>query len=174
MVSEELKVRFFEALDREEGGVTAAARVVGVNRHTAFGWARRAGVRGRGKPGRAAHPGRAEYDRLRALGVRRRDAALRVGVHERTAEDWDKGIRKINGSRLHPDGRRVDYKAGVISYVDGNQPPPVTALEATLHPRFLTLVERERIADLRRQGASLREIGRQLGRPASTIKRELD
>jgi IS30 family transposase len=44
----------------------------------------------------------------------------------------------------------------------------------TLHPRFLTLAERERIADLRRDGASLRAIGRALGRPASTIKREID
>jgi IS30 family transposase len=44
----------------------------------------------------------------------------------------------------------------------------------TLHPRFLTLAEREQIADLRRDGASLRAIGRVLGRPASTIKREID
>ena len=50
----------------------------------------------------------------------------------------------------------------------------MAAVEAELHPRFLTIVERETIADLRRQGASLRAIGRVLGRPASTIKRELD
>ena len=43
-----------------------------------------------------------------------------------------------------------------------------------LHPRFLTLTERETIADMRREGASLRAIGRELGRPASTIKREID
>ncbi|MGC0317513.1 transposase-like protein, partial [Kitasatospora acidiphila] len=41
---EALKARFFEALDREEdGSITAAARAVGVNRNTAFGWARQAG-----------------------------------------------------------------------------------------------------------------------------------
>ena len=173
MVSEELKARFFQALDRE-GGVTAAARVVGVNPNTAFGWARKAGVRGRGVPGRQGHPGRAEYDRLRAAGVRRRDAALQIGVNERTARDWDKGIRKIGDSRLHPDGRRVDYKTGVTTYAAGQQKPSITALEAQLHPRFLTLAERETIADLRRQDLSLREIGRRLGRPASTVKRELD
>ena len=173
MVSEEVKVRFFEALDRE-GGVTAAARMVGVNPNTASGWARKAGVRGRGMPGRGGHPGRAEYDRLRASGVRRRDAAVQAGVNERTARDWDKGIRKTNGSRLYPDGRLVDYKAGVTTHVDKRQSPSMTALEAQLHPRFLTLAEREKIADLRRQNLSLREIGRQLGRPASTIKRELD
>lgn len=36
------------------------------------------------------------------------------------------------------------------------------------------MIERETIADLRRQDLSLRAIGRVLGRPASTIKRELD
>ncbi|WP_345215505.1 IS30 family transposase, partial [Georgenia halophila] len=111
---------------------------------------------------------------MRASGFRRRDAAVRVGVNERTARDWDKGIRKSNSSRLHPDGRRVDYKTGVTTHVDGQQSPRMTALEADLHPRFLTLSEREKIADLHGQRASLREIGRHLGRPASTIKRELD
>ncbi len=101
-------------------------------------------------------------------------AAARVGVNPRTAQDWDKGIRKINGSRLHPDGRWVNYKTGVSTHVEGQQAPTVSALEAQLHPRYLTLVEREKIADLRRGNASLREIGRQLGRSASTIKRELD
>jgi IS30 family transposase len=94
-------------------------------------------------------------------------------VNERTARDWDKGIRKIGDARLHPDGRLVDYTTGMTTYVDQTS-PPVAALEAELHPRFLTLVERETIADLRRQNKSLREIGRRLGRPASTIKRELD
>lgn len=173
MVSEELKVRFFEALDREDGNISSSARAVGVSRDTAFGWARKAGIRGRGKSGTGGHPGRAEYDRLRACGVRRSDAVAQVGVNERTARDWDKGIRKIGDTRLHPDGRRVDYTTGMTTYVDGSQ-PPVRALEADLHPRFLTLVERETIADLHRQHASLREIGRRLGRPASTIKRELD
>lgn len=41
---EGLKARFFEALDRENGSVTGAARAVGVNRATAFGWARKDGV----------------------------------------------------------------------------------------------------------------------------------
>ena len=138
---------------------------------TAFGWARKAGIRGRGKTGTAGHPGRAEYDRLRAAGVRRRDAAARVGVHERTARDWDRGIRKIGNARLRPDGRRIDYKTAVSTTVSA---PSLSAVEAELHPRFLTVTERELIADLRRQGESLRAIGRALGRPASTIKREID
>jgi transposase, IS30 family len=116
VVSEELRAGFFEALDRENGSISGAARVVGVNRATASGWARKVGVRGRGKTGTAGHPGRAEYDRLRASGVRRRDAAAQVGVHERTARDWDRGIRKIGDARLHSDGRRIDYKTSVGVY----------------------------------------------------------
>jgi IS30 family transposase len=52
--------------------------------------------------------------------------------------------------------------------------PSVVAVEAELHPRFLTVTERELIADLRCQGESLRAIGRALGRPAFTVKREID
>lgn len=166
---EALKARFFEALDQEDGNVVAAARAVGLNRNTAATWARKAGVRGRGKPRPPAHPGRAEYERLRAAGVRRRDAAAQAGVHERTAEDWDQGIRQIGHSRLHPDGRMIVYKTGVTIIK-----PPLAAVDAQLHPRFLTVAERETIADMRRAGHSLRAIGRVLGRPASTVKREID
>lgn len=173
MVSAGLRERFFEALDREGGSISAAARAVGISVSTAFGWARKAGVRGRGKTGTAGHPGRAEYDRLRAAGVRRRDAAARVGVHERTAKDWDRGIRKVGNGRLHPDGRRIVYKTGVSTTVRAAS-ASLSAIEAELHPRFLTVTERELIADLRRQGESLRAIGRALGRPASTVKREID
>lgn len=171
---EVLKARFFEALDREGGSITAAARAVGVNRNTAFGWARQAGVRGRGKPGTSGHPGRAEYERLRAAGVRRRDAAAQVGVHERTAQDWDQGIRQIGHSRLRADGRLIDYKTGVTTTGASTTQSSLAAVDARLHPRFLTVTERETIADMHRAGHSLRAIGRALGRPASTIKREID
>ncbi|WP_253730543.1 IS30 family transposase [Lentzea flava] len=103
----------------------------------------------------------------------RRDAAAQAGVHERTARDWDRGIRKIGNARLHPDGRRIDYKTGVSTTVCA-APASLSAVEAELHPRFLTVTERELISDLRRQGESLRAIGRALGRPASTVKREID
>lgn len=169
-----LKVRFFEALDREDGNVSAAARCVGVNRNTAFGWVRQAGVQGRGKSGRAEHSGRGRYEELRSSGISRREAAREVGVHLRTAQDWDGGIRKIGGARLHPDGRRIDYKTGMTTFVTAAQRPSLARIESTLHPRYLTVTDREQIADLRRAGCSLREIGRRLGRAASTVKREID
>jgi IS30 family transposase len=174
VLSPELRERFFEALEREGGNVSVASRAVGVNLNTAFGWVRRAGLRGRGRTGQGAHPGRGEYDRLRGERVSRKEAARRVGVNVRTAQDWDHGVRSIGPTRIYPDGRKVDYRTGVTTMVTASQPPTVRSLEAELHPRFLTLLERETVADLHRQGASLRAIGRELGRPASTIKREID
>ena len=173
MHSRELKDQFFEVLWREGGNIAAAARAVGLSVNSGYSLARRADVRGRGNPYRHGHPGRAEYERLRALGVRRAIAARQAGVSEGTARDWDHGVRRVGNARLHPDGRRADYTTGMTTYVDLPR-PTLSAVEAELHPRFLTLIEREAIADLHRQQVPLRVIGRQLGRSASTIKRELD
>ncbi|MGQ2916264.1 helix-turn-helix domain-containing protein, partial [Microbacterium aurantiacum] len=52
-----------------------------------------------------------------------------------------------------------------------SSPPPAVAEQ--VGTRLLSLLEREKIADLRRAGLSLRAIGRELGRPASTVMREL-
>ena len=49
--------------------------------------------------------------------------------------------------------------------------PPMTLVEPT--GRYLSFVEREEIAILRAQGHGPREIGRRIGRDASTISREL-
>ncbi|MFI5616654.1 IS30 family transposase [Streptomyces sp. NPDC051567] len=52
-------------------------------------------------------------------------------------------------------------------------PVGLAALEKHLHPRFLTLAEREQIRDLHAAGQSLRAIGQALCRPASTVMREI-
>jgi len=166
-VSVEFRAVFFEVFDRV-GSVAVAAREAGVNANTAYGWVYRAGRRS--MPASRRHPGRDEYERLRSQGVARRRAAQRVGVNERTAKDWDWGVRKAGSSRTYRDGRRVDYNTGVTTRVS----PSLTALDKQLHSRFLTVAERETIADMRRGGRSLHAIGRALGRPASTVKREID
>jgi transposase, IS30 family len=166
-VSVEFKAAFFEVFDRV-GSVAVAAREAGVNANTAYGWVYRVGRRS--MPASRRHPGRDEYERLRSQGVARRRAAQRVGVNERTAKDWDWGVRKAGSSRTYRDGRRVDYNTGVTTRVS----PSLTALDKQLHSRFLTVAERETIADMRRGGGSLQAIGRALGRPASTVKREID
>lgn len=165
-----LRAEFFELLD-VVGSVTVAARQLGVSRNTAFGWARAAGV----KSVRQSAPAKAEFLALRAQGVSQGRAADRVGVNVRSARDWERGIRRSRGSRFYPDGRRVDYVSGETTMESMSSPPAkLLVLEKRLHPRFLSLEERERIADLTREGRSLRSIGRELGRPASTVKRELD
>ena len=162
----EQRSAFFEVLDRV-GSVTLAARELGLNRNTCFGWARKAGIRSNGTPGRGEHPGKGAYVRLRSGGTRRAVAARAVGVNIRTARDWDQGIRHTGNARTYPDGRRVDYTRGVTTHVQ------VPALDRVLDPRFLSLLEREIIRDMRAEGASLRAIAAVLGRPASTISREL-
>ncbi|WP_460818370.1 IS30 family transposase [Microbacterium petrolearium] len=102
----------------------------------------------------------------------RREAAAQVGIHERTARDWDHGVRHSRNSRFYPDGRRVDYATGRTTMESMTSPPP--AIPEQVGSRLLSLAEREKIADLSRLKWSLRAIGRELGRPASTIKRELD
>ena len=50
---------------------------------------------------------------------------------------------------------------------------PLRMLEADRHTRYLSSIERERLAVLRREGLSMREISRRLGRSPSTISWEL-
>jgi transposase, IS30 family len=162
-----------EFLDRLDvvGSVTAVTRELGGNRNTAYGWARQAGRRSMRMARR--HPRRGEYEQLRAQGVPRRTAAGQVGVNERTAKDWDYGVRKSRNTRTYPNGLRVDYATGTITMVDVNSSTKLPALDKQLHPRFLSLAEREQIRDLRAVGHSLRAIGKALERPASTILREI-
>lgn len=51
--------------------------------------------------------------------------------------------------------------------------PPLRRVEQDRSERYLSLLERQRIATLRRQGLSMREIARRLGRSPSTISREV-
>lgn len=177
MSFEELKAAFLAAVDECDGNLRAAAQLVGANPNSVYAWAREAGVQGRGKSVGCSrgHPRRGEYEQLRKAGVPRSRAAAQVGVNIRTARDWDQGVRKLGNSRLYPDGRRIDYSTGQVTMVDVNPAGPgIGDLTRELDPRYLTLREREKIADLHREGASIRQIARALARPASTVKRELD
>ncbi len=161
----------FLALLEVVKSVTVAARELGINPSTAAGWARQAGVRSIRMP----HPARAAYAALRAAGVSRPAAATQVGINVRTAQDWDHGVRHLRNSRFYPDGRRVDYTTGQTTMESLTSPSPgLPMVEQVLDPRFLSLTDREQIADLWRDGQSFRAIGRTLGRHASTIKREID
>lgn len=83
-----------------------------------------------------------------AAGLSSEDAALEAGVSQPVGTRW---FRKAGG-----------------------MPPAMFRPSAKpLCGRYLPLVEREEIALLRVQAHSMREIGRRLGRAASTISREL-
>lgn len=168
----ELKPRFLDRM-MVIGSATVVARELGLNIQTAYAWARQAGMKSR----RISHERKAEYFALRKAGHSQASAAGQVGVHVRTCRDWDHGTQRSRGSRFYADGRRVNYATGETTMETMTTPSSfsgLAALEKELHPRFLTLPERELIADYRRDGHSLREIGRRLGRAASTIKREID
>lgn len=158
----EQKAQFFAIFERL-GSVSAAAREAGFPIVTCYQWLVKAGVEVR----RVGRERREEYFRLRADGVHRRDAALRVGVNVRTAADWDQGIRHSRNRRVYSDGRVIDYNNGVTTMtVPG-------ASAASIDPRFLSIEEREAIRDMTAAGASMRSIAATLRRAPSTISREL-
>ena len=165
----------FFLLFSQLGSVTSAAAELGLNRNTCYQWVRRAGL----ARNRTDGPTRQDFRALREAGLTRREAARELGIHLTTADEWDSGIRRTKNGRIYPDGRRIDYTSGVTTLTSPTQIPGrvmlprLAALEKPLDPRFLSLQERERIADLRNKGVGVREMARELGRPASTISREL-
>ncbi|MGW9405428.1 IS30 family transposase [Arthrobacter sp. NPDC055585] len=91
------------------------------------------------------------------------EAARKIGVEPERARRW------LTRSRAGARFRAGQAGAGYNDAVDLRS-------ELPSHPgngRCLSLTEREQIQDLRRAGESVRSIGRALGRPASTISREL-
>jgi IS30 family transposase len=105
-----------------------------------------------GSLGRPPVAGRAEQElfwQAVATGLNSEDAALKAGLSQAV-------------------GPRLFRKAG------GMPPAKFRSSAKPLSGRYLSLVEREEIALLNARGHSIREIGRRLGRPGSTISRELD
>ncbi|MEY9879526.1 IS30 family transposase [Bradyrhizobium sp. USDA 329] len=102
-------------------------------------------------PGRPSAAGRDEQNRFWkaiATGQSSEDAAFEAGLSQ-------------------PVGSRLFRKAG------GMPPAMFRSSAKPLSGRYLSLAEREGIALLKVQGHSIREIGRRLGRDASTVSREL-
>ena len=109
-----------------------------------------------GRPGVAPQTAkREEFTRLIAEGLSIAEAARRVGIHYRTGRRWLRG-------------RTVRLPSGVA-----RQYAPVIIVEAPVSARFLSEDERVTIADLRRRGHTIRDIGARLGRAPSTVSREL-
>ncbi|MEO6794683.1 MAG: IS30 family transposase [Mycobacterium sp.] len=100
-------------------------------------------------------------------------AAREVGVNERTARDWRKGIRRVANTRIYPDGRVVDsgrgtvYKVPVTSVTCDDAEPPA------ISDRYLSVQDRIAIADGLVLKESLRAIATRIGKNVSTVSREV-
>lgn len=172
----ELKVEFLR-LVRERQIISTVARELGIHRPTAYAWARKAGIST--SEARSVNPRREKFLRLRQAGLTRAEARARVGADARSATDWDKGITIINRGRVYPDGRVVRYPEQNNGSVPERRSRAIggsvdlNIVEKVIDPRYLSLLERERLQDLRRTGLSIRQIASEMGRSPSTISREL-
>lgn len=100
---------------------------------------------------------REQFARLIARGVSNSKACRLVGVNRRTGTRWRYGRTTTSSDGL-----------------DRHYPPMAINATRSLSARFLSEDERVVIADRLRAGVSLRAIGRELGRSASTVSREVN
>jgi IS30 family transposase len=79
------------------------------------------------------------------------------------------GVGTVEACKLVGVGRKTGYRW----QAERGGLPPLRRVGGERSGRFLSLLERQRIATLRRHGLSMREVARELGRAPSTISREL-
>ncbi|MDQ0819168.1 transposase [Arthrobacter sp. V4I6] len=179
----------FLSVLREIGSVSAAAKQLGLNRSTCSNWAIDAGIVStclRRSSAKQIH-----YLRLRQEGAGRRDAALAVGASKQSSYQWDRQQAAKDTAATEGHAGDLPYKQEVTTtFAEPSSPaaapelpalatepaPAAVALEAleqSVSARYLSLQERERIADLRSHGTSMQAIGRALGRSVGTISREI-
>ena len=128
---------------------------------------------------RKVNPRSEEFFRLRGPGLSRAEARSgeggrslrdRLGQRHHDGPPWSDLSRwphralsraDINGMTPHGTARAIGGRVDL------------DRVERVIHPRYLSLVEREQLQDLRRAGRSIRQIAADLGRSPSTISREL-
>ena len=79
------------------------------------------------------------------------------------------GVGTVAACTLLGIGRKTGYRWRA----ENGGLPPARLTESSRSSRFLSLLERQRIATLRDRGIGVREIARRLGRSPSTVSREL-
>ena len=99
----------------------------------------------------------------------RRGKKRQLEVEARYWQLLQSGVGTVEACKLVGIMRKTGYRWR--AEVGGIAPPRLA--DAMRSHRYLSLLERQRIAALRRQGVSIREIGRRLDRNASTVSREL-
>ena len=182
----------FLAVLRTVGSVSMAARQLGLSESRCFTWAARAGVVSVSPVRRSAK--QISYLELRRNGTSRRDAAAAVGACMSSACSWDRAQTTKDTAALDRDSVNLPYKREVrttfaepaapetpvtpaLAVAPAVEPAPVRAalkaLEQPVSARYLSLPERERIADLLGRGDSMRAIARDLGRDPGSVSREI-
>ncbi|WP_443701388.1 IS30 family transposase, partial [Pseudarthrobacter albicanus] len=123
------------------------------------------------------------------------EAAAAAGASRKSGYLWENERDMAKGRAVGSSAPEVPYKQEVITalaepsapatapeappeLLPALPPPPAApvaleALEQPVSTRYLSLPEREKIADLRSQGTSMQAIGRALGRSVGTISREI-
>ncbi len=186
---------FFTVLARV-GSISVAARELGLPKSRCANWARNAGIK-------SIHPGvakRAEYFRLREAGVGRKEAAAAAGASRKSGYLWENERDRANDRAVSSESLDLPYKQEVKTTfpepastdtapsAPAALPPAAApraaaapehalvalrALEQVVSARYLSLAERERIADMYGRGESMRAIARALGRSPGSISREI-
>ena len=143
-----------------------AALEAGISRETAARWMRKTRKGQRLQPfGRAPHPRKDEYHRLRQEGLSVIQATKRIGVANSNGYIWDKQLQAAANASKRSSGAGTGYNQGM--------PFRQLLSDTDTSPRFLSLSERETIRDLHKAGSSMRQIAIRLGRHVSTISREI-
>ncbi|WP_373308099.1 helix-turn-helix domain-containing protein, partial [Amycolatopsis oliviviridis] len=112
---------------------------------------------------------RRTYLDLVAQGMGTAEACRMVGINRRTGHRWRQGRASQAGRKAG----RPSAPPSCPSVPESGSRPPADRTRAPA-TRFLSQDERLLIGDLVRAGHGPREIGRRIGRPASTVSRELD
>lgn len=99
----------------------------------------------------------------------RRGRKRRLGIEDEYWQLIRAGVGTVEACRQVGVGRKTGYRWRA----ELGGLPPQRRLESERSDRYLSLLERQRIATLRHQGHSVREIARRLVRAPSTISREL-
>ena len=114
---------------------------------------------------------RERYFRLVVGGMASAEACRVVGVSKRTGKVWRNGRTRRSGRDELPVLPYVVMETNTDTRVVNRHNASTEVYGAS--GKYLSLDDRLLIADLVRTGASVREIARRLGRPASTVSREL-
>src|SRR5688572_19117078 len=103
------------------------------------------------------------------LSMGRRGRKRQLDVESRYWELIVAGVGTVDACRAVGIGRKTGYRWRA----EAGGSAPLSLDEARRSNRYLSLLERQRIATLRGQGLGVREIARRLDRSPATISREL-